>query len=306
MKKTLLLSGLIILSLSVFATRHVVQVANFQFSPANLTNVFVGDTIRWVWASGFHTTTCNPATQGPDNSLPAGAATWNSDINPSVTAFEYKVTVAGTYNYWCVPHQPNMAGSFTAAAALPVKLTSFLVAGNNEKASLTWITENEENTDHFSVRRSVDGTNYAEIATIPAAGNSRSIKNYSFNDSKLSPGQKFYYYNIAVVDLDGKQIVSETKLFKNLKGISSLILSLSPNPISSPGHLNLKFNAEKEGKMDVRLISSDGKIIKATVMQAYTGVNNGHFHLGILPAGTYTLVCTIDGLTESYHLVYKP
>ena len=41
-----------------FATTHNVAVSNFQFTPTNL-NVAVGDTIKWNWVSGGHTTTCD-------------------------------------------------------------------------------------------------------------------------------------------------------------------------------------------------------------------------------------------------------
>src|SRR3954453_22672152 len=113
------------------ATIHSVNVANFSFSPSTIDNVFVGDTIRWVWVSGSHTTTCDPATQGAGNSLPAGAATWNSPMDVTNPTFDYVVTVAGDYKYFCIPHQPNMSGSFTASNALPVSLTTFQLAGIN-------------------------------------------------------------------------------------------------------------------------------------------------------------------------------
>ncbi|MFH1120926.1 MAG: dockerin type I domain-containing protein [Bacteroidota bacterium] len=90
------------------ATKHIVNTQNFIFNPANLTGVFVGDTIRWVWVNGVHTTT--------STTIPPGAASWNSPISNSVTFFEYRVTIAGTYNYRCTPHVGiGMIGSFSAA-----------------------------------------------------------------------------------------------------------------------------------------------------------------------------------------------
>ncbi|KAF0198950.1 MAG: BNR/Asp-box repeat-containing protein [Bacteroidetes bacterium] len=95
-------------SQEAIATKHIVNTQNFIFNPANLTGVFVGDTIRWVWINGIHTTT--------STTIPLGAATWNSPISSSVTFFEYRVTVSGTYNYRCTPHVGiGMIGSFTAA-----------------------------------------------------------------------------------------------------------------------------------------------------------------------------------------------
>ena len=94
------------------AVKHVVTVGNFFFNPVNV-NVNVGDTIRWVWSAGSHTTTSTPG------AIPAGAAPWDELINSSNTSYEYKVTVAGSYAYVCTPHAPGMAGTFTAAGFTP-------------------------------------------------------------------------------------------------------------------------------------------------------------------------------------------
>jgi len=70
-------------------------------------SVAVGDTIHWQWSNGSHTTT--------STSVPAGAATWNSNMNQTTTSFEYKVTVPGNYSYKCTPHGGmGMLGSFSA------------------------------------------------------------------------------------------------------------------------------------------------------------------------------------------------
>lgn len=92
-----------------YATKHIINVQNYSFSPSNITDVIVGDTMRWVWISGSHTTTSTV--------IPGNAATWNSPISSTVTSFEYKVTVAGEYNYKCTPHASmGMVGAFTASA----------------------------------------------------------------------------------------------------------------------------------------------------------------------------------------------
>ncbi len=96
MKKQVLLSLCItLISLASKATIHVVQVVDFKFSPVNVPNVIVGDTMRWIWVSGNHTTTDNPATQS-GNILPPGASAWDALINAANTTFDYKVIVAGT------------------------------------------------------------------------------------------------------------------------------------------------------------------------------------------------------------------
>jgi plastocyanin len=95
------------------ATKWIVNVQNFTFSPSNLPSVNVGDTIRWVWINGSHTTT--------STAIPGGAASWDHPLNSGNTFYEYPVTVAGGYDYHCTPHAGmGMVGSFTATALTPL------------------------------------------------------------------------------------------------------------------------------------------------------------------------------------------
>jgi len=107
---TLLVTG------SAYSATWVVQVSNFSFAPANL-SVSVGDSIKWQWLTGDHTTT--------STSVPAGASSWDAIINGTNQTHIYVVAVSGQYSYVCTPHAPGMAGSFTAS---PIGIKS---EGNN-------------------------------------------------------------------------------------------------------------------------------------------------------------------------------
>jgi plastocyanin len=135
---------------SAFATKHIINVQNYSFSPSSITNVIVGDTMRWVWVSGSHTTT--------STTIPGSAATWDEPINSGNTSYEYKVTVAGSYNYKCTPHASmGMVGSFVATAQTatlsvqpsnrnvsdPAGSTTFTVTSNSNwttSSNATWCT----------------------------------------------------------------------------------------------------------------------------------------------------------------------
>lgn len=89
------------------ATKHTINASGTSFNPNNIPNVFVGDTMRWVRLGGSHTTT--------STTIPVGAATWNNALDGGNTSFEYTVTVAGVYNYKCIPHESfGMTGTFIA------------------------------------------------------------------------------------------------------------------------------------------------------------------------------------------------
>lgn len=115
MKKSLLLvinllTLLLFISTASYAIKHTVNVGNYYFNPANL-NVQVGDTIRWIWVQGSHTTT--------STNIPVGAPAWDEPMNISNPVYEYRVSVAGVYNYLCTPHSSTQIGSFTATAIVP-------------------------------------------------------------------------------------------------------------------------------------------------------------------------------------------
>jgi plastocyanin len=93
-------------ALQTNAAMVMVEVEDFEFNPAVFT-VNVGDTIMWFWDSGSHTTT--------STTIPAGAASWSQAINQNSPAYTYVVTVAGSYDFVCLPHQSmGMMGHFTA------------------------------------------------------------------------------------------------------------------------------------------------------------------------------------------------
>ena len=75
------------------------------------------------------------------------------------------------------------AASISYPGALPINLLNFTSTLNNTTVDLRWQTTTEINSDYFSIERSVDGVNFSSIGKINAAGNSSSVKQYSFIDN---------------------------------------------------------------------------------------------------------------------------
>lgn len=112
MKKLYTLISFSLIALFGNAAIHTVAVSNFAFTPSGI-NAVCGDTVRWAWASGSHTTT--------STSVPNGAATWSAPMNSTSITFDYVVTVAGTYNYQCNIHPSTMTGTIvvTCVSGIP-------------------------------------------------------------------------------------------------------------------------------------------------------------------------------------------
>lgn len=101
---------------SAFSVKHTILVGNFFFNPVNLTGVNPGDTVRWQWQAGTHTTT--------SSTIPVGAAPWDELITSSIQSYEYVPLITGTYDYVCTPHVAmGMVGSFTVTAAAPLTVS---------------------------------------------------------------------------------------------------------------------------------------------------------------------------------------
>lgn len=282
---------------NLHATTHIIEVSNYQFSPSSV-NAVVGDVITWNWKSGFHTTT--------STSVPAGAATWDAPMTSSKKTFSYTITVEGSYNFYCKYH-PDMLGGLTVSSTVPVKLSSFNISTGTAKNSvqINWATASELNTSYFAVKKSTDGKTFTEIGRVQAKGNSTTLQQYSFTDVNPGPENRFLYYSLEMADKDGKKENSEIKLYKNNIAIKKIITKISPNPVTQPGHLIIQFNSDKSIKMDVKIFDAAGKLVKRFDMQAETGLNNGHIHMGDYKAGAYNLVFTLDGIKETHKIVVQ-
>lgn len=282
---------------TLHATTHIIQVSNYQFSPSSV-NAVVGDVITWNWVSGLHTTT--------STSVPAGAATWDAPMTSTKKTYSYTVTVQGSYTFYCKFHA-DMIGGLTVTGAVPVKLSGFNISTGTAKNSvqINWTTASELNTSYFAVKKSTDGKMFNEIGRVEAKGNSTTLQQYSFTDVNIGSDNRFLYYSLEMVDKDGQKQNSEIKLFKNGVAVKKIITKMSPNPVTQPGHLIIQFNADKSAKMDVKIFDVSGKLVKRLDMQAETGLNNGHIHMGDFKAGTYNLVFILDGVKETHKVVVQ-
>ncbi len=82
---------------------------------------------------------------------------------------------------------------------LPVELVSFAAEAIDSEVHLRWTTASETNSDRSVVERSKDGSNFDQIAVVPATGNSSTLLHYAAIDSDPLPGTT--YYRLRLTDL---------------------------------------------------------------------------------------------------------
>lgn len=299
---SLIMSALHATVITVFVTN------NNQFTPANFT-CLVGDTVRYNCTEGFHNVS-TLVTTAQTGLVPVGAPNIFSGVPLNITwGYDYIVLVPGDYRYYCQVHSfdgiNGHVGRFTATVPFPAELKNFEARLDKKTVAVSWQTLTEQNVNYFAIKRSFNGVEFSELARVKAVGNSTALQNYNFTDDRIGNANTNIYYRLATVDQDGTQSLSPIVMVKTLGTIKKLITSLSPNPISRPGHLMVQFNADGASKLHATVYNAAGKMVLQNVLNGVSGLNNKDLHIGDLPSGIYNIVFTLGTLRETHRVVMK-
>lgn len=165
-------------------------------------------------------------------------------------------------------------------AALPLRMVDFTLLNEKAQVALSWKTENEVNTSHFVIERSVDGINYESIGLV-AAFNNTIAGSYSFADQAPKTGTS--YYRLKQVDADGKYEYSKVL---TVKRTTTDIITLLPNPATD----YIRINSTTTERLNVKIYSADGRLM---ITGTYT--TGEQISIGKLTPGMY--VATINDKT---------
>jgi hypothetical protein len=145
--------------------------------------------------------------------------------------------------------------AFGTDSPLPVVLGSFSASLSTDNSVLVnWTTEQEVNSSYFSVERSSSGSDFKDIGTVAAKGNSAIVSTYSFTDNSAQNGVN--YYRLKMVDLDGSFVYSQVSVVN-----SELVQNVRvfPNPASNYIYITLGGSVPTSS---VRLLDLTGKILQ--------------------------------------------
>jgi Secretion system C-terminal sorting domain len=125
------------------------------------------------------------------------------------------------------PWSIDNAKTFNVGGVVP-NTWSFITAKLQAAQILvTWGTEQEVNSLKFDVERSVNGIQFNKIGEQQAAGNSSTLKTYSFVDTKPETG--FNYYRVKQIDVDGSVHYSAIVKVLHTQNIKEAFIA--PNPV---------------------------------------------------------------------------
>ncbi len=220
----------------------------------------------------------------------------NDAVSPWVALTPKAVDFSQTATTRTVNITTNHFSDYTVGEGnetLPVSLSFFKGVKTQEKeVTLSWATVSEINAQSFEVERSFDGNNFETIATIQAAGNSNSLKNYKWVDANLNVSK--VYYRLRQFDFDGKFEVFST-IVVNMNQTHEKVTA-SPNPFNNS--LVLGYQFEEGVEYNITLSDIRGfQIHNQTLVPSTTSLSQ-ELDLSGLKSGIYTLtVASTTGIS---------
>ncbi len=188
--------------------------------------------------------TINCAANPPTVSVNAACASCNATY---IAEYSYNggstwttVTTANFQDIYTYAHVKNLVTGEVSCEVSSVKLADcptvlpieliYIRANSidNEYIKVTWATASEINTNKFEVLRSTDAVNFTKIGEVAAAGNSNTIRTYTFDDHDVVAGVVYYYQ---IRELDNNHHTTLTNIANaKLEKDKFELISIYPNP----------------------------------------------------------------------------
>jgi Secretion system C-terminal sorting domain len=162
---------------------------------------------------------------------------------------------------------------------LPVLFTLFNVKCEGSRALLTWKTAQEQNSSHYNVEKSNNGTGWIVAGNVTAAGNSNTEKSYSFTDN--NPVQNSYY-RIAQYDIDGR--VQYTSILRASCNVSD-VLNIWPNPFHETVFINISVSTGSQAV--IKIFDARGALLKIKTANLLPGSNQLPVEMKDFSGGMY-------------------
>jgi len=226
----------------------------------------------------------------------------NFSNGPDVISGTGCIEVGGNYsNAGTVFGSTNPTVVPPCGSALPIQLIRFSATYQTESNSVlvSWSVATQLNNKAFVIEKTLDGSNYEEIATVPGAGNTTFAQSYSIIDNKPTPGTS--YYRLKQVDIDGNTtLFPPTSVF--VGSTISNSLSMYPNPVNANG--TLVYTSTNTDPLQITIIDMTGRELSNYIVNTIqSGENTIQVNTSSLTGGIYFIRATTP--EKSYTLKFN-
>lgn len=192
------------------------------------------------------------------------------------------------------PENCTDANIICGAVVLPVELSVFNVElSNDSRVVITWETVSEINNDYFKVLKSLNGSDWIEIATVSGAGTSTQTNSYLIYD--YNSNFDIAYYRLVQVDFDGAETYSNIKA---IAGGKMEEVTIFPNPAKIGDAKSVVITNVENA--EITIFNMQGQVVYSTESNS----NTLTVDLNEIQGGVYLVkILTKDGGINSQQLV---
>ncbi len=292
------------------------QVYNFSITITNATPMAMwGFTIKAVIGGSATASTLGTfSTTNPNTTVVSGELKNNGAVLVTGTSYTY------TGLKWTAPASGTSSVSFhmsgiaadnsgdetgdycynSSILSVPIPVTLGDINGRltDNGALIEWSTYTEVASRSFDIERSVDGLTYQTIQSVASAGNSNSVKKYSYQDLHLPSTASVLYYRLKMVDMNGKFEYSRILSLK--PALTTYIDNVFPTLLSKNDWLHVSIVSNKVQEATISIINSAGVKVATQVQPLVKGQNNFMLNgLRMANTGIYVVNIKAGNFTES-------
>lgn len=225
--------------------------------------------------------------------------------NPSANVWIRAWNVSGYTNPLPASSATNCTRIFTGASpgapvqsgtpvnlpgiTLPIDLEDFTAEKAGERSALLkWITVSENNSSHFEIERSENGSRWEQIGRVQASVYSKMERRYRYMDDKLpriTSAGKVMYYRLKMVDRDGRYQYSEMRTVV-FEGKEEGQVTIYPNPSSKSVNVDLSGIGHRGESVELVVTDMEGRVVLRRTIEV---VDSYPLETGGLTANTYQL-----------------
>ncbi len=185
-----------------------------------------------------------------------------------------------------------------ALAMIPVELSSFIAAADENSVTLNWSTATETNNSGFSIERKTPlDERWIEVGFVPGFGTTTERKSYSFTDENLVMGS--YSYRLKQVDFDGTVEYSNEVLAEVSAPRNFALMQNYPNPFNPS--TTIEFSIPQTSSVSIQVYSIIGELVASLINQTLdAGYHKFNFDANNLPSGTYVYQLKATGQNGTF------
>ena len=165
-------------------------------------------------------------------------------------------------------------------APLPVSFT--IVKANTEGTAnkIEWSTGVEHSIDRYEIEASINGRDFVTLTLVAA----KNKDNSSYSWLHLRPQGELQYYRIKAVEQSG--VIKYSSVVSVRRGMGKQRITITPNPVTG-NVVNLQFQNMPGGKYNVRILNTQGVLMKVVEVRHQSGNSSYPITLPAIPAGMY-------------------